>query len=72
MLHSADTASEEHRHRCEVRWCIRQGREWFDGYITEVAKERGKEAAQRLLRDVKAQARAGNTGTDGAWVEAAT
>jgi hypothetical protein len=58
---------EQHRHRCEVRWCIKNGRQWFDAYLPKVAKERGKDAAQRLLRDVKDQAVLGNTGKPGDW-----
>lgn len=55
------------RHRCEVRFCIRGGREWFGGYIKDIAKIRGKAAAQRLLRDVKEQASLGNEGAQGDW-----
>lgn len=65
-----DTYSEEHRHHCEVRWCLANGREWFDNYIKGVAEKRGREAAKRLYDDVKAQAAAGNTGSDGAWKQA--
>lgn len=61
--------TEEHRHRCEVRWCIASGREWFDAYIKGVAEHRGKPAAQRLIRDVKAQAIAGSAGKWGQWIE---
>jgi hypothetical protein len=61
------SATETERHRCEVRWCISRGSEWFGGYIKEVAKIRGKAAAQRLLRDVKEQAALGNEGATGDW-----
>ena len=70
----ADVALE--RHRCEVRWCIRMGADafqaWFKGRgdAPSVAKARGsREAAERLLRDVKQQARLGNTGQPGEWKE---
>lgn len=61
--------SEQHRHRCETRWCITQGAAWFTEYIKGVAKARGKEAAQQLLRDVKQQHQLGNTGSPGDWRE---
>ena len=57
-----DTHREEFRHQCEVRGCIRQGAEWFKGYVRRVSAARGREAARRLMADVKAQAAAGNTG----------
>lgn len=62
-----DTNSEEFRHQCEVRWCIRQGAEWFKDYVRGVASARGKEAASRLRIDVKRQAAAGNSGEQGEW-----
>lgn len=61
--------SEQHRHRCEVRYCISKGAVWFGEYIKGVAKERGKEAAKQLLRDVKEQAQRGNTGKAGEWYQ---
>ncbi len=61
--------TEQHRHRTEVRWCLRQGRAWLDGYVKGVADKRGREAAQRLWTDVREQARAGNTGEPGMWIE---
>ena len=61
-------SSEKFRHECEVRHCIRQGREWFENYLKGVAKARGKEAATRLLADVKDQAKKGNKGEAGDWL----
>jgi uncharacterized membrane-anchored protein len=63
-----DTSSELYRHQCEVRWCIRQGPEWFKDYVKAVAQARGRAAAQRLLADVKQQAQAGNTGEVRQWL----
>ena len=63
-----DTNSEEFRHQCEVRWCIRQGAEWFKGYVRGVSTARGREAARRLTVDVKAQAAAGNDGEINRWI----
>jgi hypothetical protein len=62
-----DTSSEEHRHRCEVRWCIKQGPRWFAGYLKEVEKARGHAAAMSLQHDVRKQAAAGNAGASGDW-----
>lgn len=69
--------TERHRHRCEVRECIRMGfqafREWFAGdpdrKTPSVAKVRGEEAARRLWLDVKQQASLGNTGRPGEWID---
>jgi hypothetical protein len=63
---------EEHRHQCEVRWCIRHGAPWFQEYIKGVKKERGEQAAQRLWSDVKEQAQLGNTGQAHEWIEKET
>lgn len=65
-------ATEQHRHRCEVRWCIRQGPEWCRRYLAGVAERRGRDAARRLLRDIQEQARAGNDGTGEAWIDVST
>ncbi len=66
---------ERHRHRCEVRWCIRMGFEaferWFKGGDGKpsLAKARSEEAARALWRDVKAQAGLGNAGRPGEWID---
>lgn len=60
---------EQHRHRCEVRWCIRNGADWFKDYIKAVRQQRGQEAAQLLWDDVKHQARLGSRGGPGEWKE---
>ena len=65
-----DTHSEQHRHRCEVRWCLLNGRAWFDNYIKGVAEKRGRVAAKRLYDDVRVQAAMGNTGRGNEWKQA--
>lgn len=68
-----DTSSEQHRHRCEVRECIARGKAWTLDKIKGsadrpgVLKRRGREAAERLWADYKAQAAAGNLGMRGDW-----
>lgn len=62
-----DTSSEQHRHRCEVRWCLSRGRDAFDLYKVEVAKKRGDAAAAAMIRAVNIQAAAGNRGEWGDW-----
>lgn len=64
---TSGNASETHRHRCEVRWCLRQGLGWFEGYARKVKDARGEEAAKRLWQDVKKQASLGNVGAPGDW-----
>lgn len=59
---------EKFRHECEVRQCIKQGRDWFDNYIRAVSKYRGKKAAERLYSDVRDQAKKGNKGEAGTWL----
>ena len=63
-----DTRSEQHRHQCEVRFCLAKGFDWFQGYIRGVKQERGKEAARRLWDDVKQQHALGNKGEPGCWL----
>lgn len=65
-------ATEQHRHQCEVRWCLRQGADWFRSYIQAVKQERGVEAARRLWEDVKQQHALGNRGEPGCWMEQQT
>lgn len=60
-------AAETTRHQCEVRHCIRMGADWFTDYIKAVAKARGKDSAQHLYDEVRAQARLGNEGAAGDW-----
>jgi hypothetical protein len=59
---------EQHRHRCEVRYCINKGSTWFKQYIAGMDKNRGKERTATLYRDVVEQAKLGNTGGHGEWV----
>jgi len=43
------------RHKAEVSWFVRtakaKGREWAEGFLSQVAKKRGEEAAQKLRED---------------------
>ena len=61
-------ASEQHRHRCEVRFLIRaareRGREWVRQYLDSkpVAGRR-----ERLRADLNTQIKAGNQGNEGEW-----
>ena len=59
--------TEQHRHRCEVRWCLSKGSEWAKTYAAGVSKLRGRRAAVALWRDFLAQSRAGNVGECGDW-----
>lgn len=47
--------TEPHRHQTEVTWFVRtakaKGREWAEGFLSQVAKKRGEEAAQKLRED---------------------
>ncbi len=61
------TVSDE-IHRCEVRWCIANGAEWFKTYMVGMEKHRGKEGARRLYDAVRQQAKLGNTGKTGEWI----
>jgi hypothetical protein len=46
---------EPARHKAEVAWFVRQakdkGREWAEGFLAQVAKKRGEDAAKRLRED---------------------
>lgn len=71
-----DTSIAEERHRCEVRWCIRQGAAWFKAWaagdpprVKSLSQARGEPAARRLVQAVIEQARLGNTGQPGEWKE---
>lgn len=61
-------ASEQHRHRCEVRFLIRaareRGREWVRQYLDSkpVAGRR-----ERLRANLNTQIKAGNRGQEGEW-----
>jgi hypothetical protein len=64
---------EVHRHRCEVRECLRKGQSWTLDKIKGsddrpgVLKRRGRAAAEKLWADYRAQAALGNTGEPGDW-----
>lgn len=66
---------EEYRHQCECReWMRRrreQGPEWLRRMLAGIEKARGKEAAERLKRDIATQWRLGNRGAPGDWREPA-
>ncbi len=61
-------STEEHRHRCEVRWLIRaaqeKGRAWVRAYLGDkrVDGRRG-----RLRADLNEQIKRGNSGEHGEW-----
>lgn len=78
-------ATEEHRHRCEVRqilrWRLELGRTFVHEFINGqkdnrggivkkgVRQQRGDAAADRLLADCAQQWSLGNDGADGKWLE---
>jgi hypothetical protein len=69
---------EEQRHQCETRDWIRRraqkdpqrGREWLGDVLRDIEKRRGREAAERLKRDISEQWARGNRGAPGDWREA--
>jgi hypothetical protein len=69
---------EEERHRCETREWIRRraqkdpqtGREWLADVLRDIERKRGKQAAERLKRDISEQWQRGNRGAPGDWREA--
>jgi len=50
------TWSEQHRHACEVRYCVARGCEWTVEFCRGVADKRGRDAAKQLWRDAKREA----------------
>jgi hypothetical protein len=67
---------EEQRHRCEVRQWLRwragrgaSGKEWLASVLEDIGKRRGRDAAERLKRDIAAQWKSGNRGEPGAWFD---
>jgi hypothetical protein len=64
-------ASEDHRHRCEVRqvlaWRVQHGLEWVRQWLAGVDAKRGADAAARLRADCREQWAAGNRGAPGDW-----
>ncbi len=61
-------ADEKKRHRCEVRWLLRErqvrGKGWLVTYLNSKNVESRKAA---LEMDIKAQWRLGNRGEIGEW-----
>jgi len=61
-------ADEKKRHRCEVRWLIRErlvrGKDWLKTYLNSKNVASRKAA---LEMDIKAQWRLGNRGETGEW-----
>jgi hypothetical protein len=66
-------ATEERRHRCEVRQLLRwrqdRGLAWVCEWLAGVALKRGSDAAQRLRSDANQQWGRGSRGERGAWAE---
>lgn len=64
-------ASEQHRHRCEVRqvlaWRVERGLDWVKGWLAGVPKFRGQAGADRLRDDCRTQWAAGNRGARDDW-----
>lgn len=62
-------ASEQHRHRCEVRFLIvaarERGREWVRQYLGD---KRVAGRQDQLRTDLNAQMKAGNDGKEGVWL----
>jgi hypothetical protein len=66
---------EEKRHRCEVREWIRRraqmgpedGKAWLRKVFEDIGKRRGKQAAERLKRDIAEEWKRGNRGAPGDW-----
>ena len=62
---------EEYRHQCEVREWIRrssgQSGEWATKLLRDIAAKRGRQAAERLKRDIRRQLELGNEGDFGDW-----
>lgn len=63
----AQASLEQHRHRCEVRWCCANPSR-VAGYVDDVRRKRGDAAADELLADARRQWAAGNRGRPGEWV----
>lgn len=67
-----DTYSEEHRHRCQVRWLIKLRLEDREKALVEINGD-GKRwpgfkvKNPRLVEDVMKQWRLGNRGNPGEW-----
>ena len=66
-----DASEELYRHQCEVREWLKRGSErdseWLKNMIKDIAKKRGKVAAERLWNDIKEQWHRGNRGSFGDW-----
>jgi hypothetical protein len=66
--------SEEHRHRCEVRYLLRKrkelGRQWLVNHIELIEKRRGRVHTEFLKKDLMRQWINGNRGDiDGLWFD---
>jgi hypothetical protein len=67
------TDTEQHRHRCLVRQCLRwyrqHGRAWLHAWIDGTKDSKGFRGDRDALRDdIRAQIAAGNSGAAGEWV----
>jgi len=58
------TWSEQHRHECEVRLLVAQGREWSVEFCRVVADKRGRASAETLWIDARREAK-----RVGAWLK---
>lgn len=65
--------TERYRFQCEVRLILalrnKKGREWARKYFQEIARFRGKAAADLLFDTVRKQWELGNRGITGDWRE---
>lgn len=62
--------SEEHRHQCEVRYCLtlrKYGKKFVADYLNQVLKARGDSAYRKLNIDCESQWSKGNRGDKGDW-----
>lgn len=61
-------ASEQHRHRCEVRFLIRAARERGREWVRQCLDDKRVAGRQASLRaDLNEQIKAGNRGQEGEW-----
>lgn len=62
--------SDEHRHKCEVRYCLmlrKFGKKPVTDYLNSVLDTRGNDAYQKLNKDCQTQWGKGNRGQKGDW-----
>ncbi|WP_456243182.1 DUF7696 family protein [Zoogloea dura] len=54
-MKSGPTWTEEHRKQCEIRWVLTLSKPQRAAFYADVARHRGKEAAQLLMAEVSAE-----------------